>query len=129
MLSQKILLLDFLEKESDLSVSDVAHHFAKPDGSDSKVWYGYLRELKKAGAITYPDVGYPSCTVTITTPGKEILETELRQEKERNGTDERIKRIFRHEWYIAIFSAIAGALLSRPLWSGIEWIVALLSKP
>ena len=31
-----------------------------------------------------------------------------------------------HDWKLQIFSAIAGALLSRPLWDGIDWAVSLL---
>lgn len=30
-----------------------------------------------------------------------------------------------HDWKIAIFSAFAGALLSRPLWDGIDWLLGL----
>lgn len=44
-----------------------------------------------------------------------------------SAADEKAKtsKVFRHEWRIAVFSALAGALLSRPLWSLIEWIVSL----
>lgn len=35
------------------------------------------------------------------------------------------KKIFTHEWKIAIFSAITGALLSKPLWAFFEWLQSL----
>lgn len=33
-----------------------------------------------------------------------------------------------HDWKITIFSTIGGALLSRPLWDSIEWILAVVAK-
>lgn len=34
----------------------------------------------------------------------------------------------RHDWKIAIFSAFAGALLSDPLWSVLDWISDLVRQ-
>lgn len=33
-----------------------------------------------------------------------------------------------HDWKIAIFSSFAGALLSRPIWGGIDWLINLFLK-
>lgn len=33
-----------------------------------------------------------------------------------------------HDWFIAIFTAFAGALLSRPLWETIDRVISLISK-
>ena len=33
-----------------------------------------------------------------------------------------------HDWKITIFSTIGGALLSRPLWDGIEWILSIVAS-
>lgn len=38
------------------------------------------------------------------------------------------KRRIRHEWRIAIFSALAGALVSEPLWTVIRWIFDLFKR-
>ena len=38
---------------------------------------------------------------------------------------EKIRREFMHDWKIALFSAIAGALLSEPLWFFLKWAYSL----
>lgn len=45
-----------------------------------------------------------------------------------DGEAEKERRQFSHNWKVAIFSALAGALLSRPLWAGIEWILAIVAR-
>lgn len=55
----------------------------------------------------------------LTDAGKQFLN--LTRDRE-----DREKRRFRHDWKIATFSALAGALLSKPLWSGIEFFVTLI---
>lgn len=42
------------------------------------------------------------------------------------SNESREKRL--HDWKIAIFSTIGGALLSQPLWDSIEWLLALASS-
>ena len=37
--------------------------------------------------------------------------------------DKRQRQKFAHDWKIAVFSAVAGALLARPLWAGIDWLI------
>ncbi len=53
----------------------------------------------------------------ITDRGKDLLEY-------YNGKDLDRKKHYSHEWKIAIFTVLGGALLSRPLWSGIDWIMS-----
>ena len=38
------------------------------------------------------------------------------------------KEIFAHEWKIAIFSTVAGAVLSKPLWTFLGWVWRLIVK-
>ncbi len=38
------------------------------------------------------------------------------------------RRQYAHNWKIAIFSALAGALLSEPIWSLIRWVVDSLGQ-
>ena len=59
---------------------------------------------------------------------KQDAEEAAAQEAEKIEFLEKERREFRHDWKIAIFSALAGSLLSRPLWSGIDWMIAWLSK-
>lgn len=38
------------------------------------------------------------------------------------------KRLFSHNWKITVFSAISGALLSKPLWGILDGIVKMVSN-
>lgn len=57
----------------------------------------------------------------ITDEGRTYLKYTHRQVRER-----RSDRL--HDWIIAVFSILAGALLSRPIWESIDWLVQLLHK-
>lgn len=68
--------------------------------------------LKAMGLIEYAtDERDLRKYITITDKGKQHF-----QEREEK------KREFRHDWRIAIFSAVAGALISEPLWEVIRWV-------
>lgn len=41
---------------------------------------------------------------------------------------EKIRKEFMHDWKIALFSAIAGAFLSEPLWLFLKWAYSLFSR-
>ena len=49
------------------------------------------------------------------------------QEAQKRDADKE-KRVFRHDWKIAIYSSVAGALLSRPIWAGIDWIAQFITS-
>lgn len=77
--------------------------------------------------------------LTLDSRGLEFLEAEEQKRKqdaeeaaakeyERIESMEKERREFSHDWKIAIFTAFAGALLSRPIWSGIDWLIGLFSK-
>lgn len=57
----------------------------------------------------------------------------LQSEKEKmdqqaaQDTKEKRKQ-FRHDWAIAIFSALSGALLSEPLWLGIQFVIEFIQS-
>lgn len=55
---------------------------------------------------------------SITEKGRQVL---LHYE---NAADERREERL-HNWLIAIFSTIGGALLSKPIWTVLEWIAEL----
>lgn len=62
------------------------------------------------------DNGTGSSLYFISQDGKDYL-----GQKKRNDRTERKGR--QHDWIIAIFSLIAGAILSRPLWETIDLII------
>lgn len=39
--------------------------------------------------------------------------------------DENLRKQFKHDWKIAVFSACAGAFLSKPLWYGLDQIIQI----
>lgn len=45
----------------------------------------------------------------------------------QHADDDR-KQEHRHNWLIAVFSTLGGALLSKPLWDGIEWLTELIQE-
>lgn len=90
-------------------------------------------KLSYEGLITYKS-GYKNLPkeIRLTDSGRYYLdrenerkERELQEERRQN---ERMRKQFRHDWKIAFFSAIAGAFLSRPIWSGIEFAISLFTN-
>lgn len=57
-----------------------------------------------------------------------IEDTEKRSLDDQKKDAEKEKRQFRHDWKIAIYSSVVGALLSRPIWDGIDWIAKLITS-
>ena len=57
----------------------------------------------------------------INTDGKEYLKWLTFREREKQSDR-------RHDWIIALFSVLAGAVLSRPLWETIDWIRSLFTS-
>lgn len=70
--------------------------------------------------IECPRFGAPPHPYFISVRGKEYL-AYLGHRKKDKSSDRR------HDWVIAIFSVIVGAVLSRPLWQIIDWLAGLLS--
>lgn len=69
--------------------------------------------LNAMGLVEYRLDPRDNCKyITITDRGKRYF-----QDKDEK------KRSFRHDWRIAIFSAISGALLSEPLWACLRWLI------
>lgn len=72
--------------------------------------------LAAMGLIEYTSDKKDDCKfISITDSGKCYFQVE--EEK---------KREFRHDWRIAVFSAVFGALLSEPLWAVLRWLVKYL---
>lgn len=89
-----------------------------PEGTDP---IQVIEVLRSMGYITYTkERNGKIYDIRPTDVGIHYFETTEDEKAER-------KKIFAHEWKIAVFSALAGALLSQPLWSFIEWVVGLIN--
>lgn len=58
----------------------------------------------------------------------EITEKGFQVLLHRQHADDDRKQEHRHNWFIAIFSTLGGAILSRPLWDGIELLIEWVQK-
>ena len=82
-------------------------------------------------ALTLTDRG--RCWLARQAEADELREQHVQQiAEERNyqeaSEDKRQRQKFAHDWKIAVFSAVAGALLARPLWAGIDWLFDLAGR-
>lgn len=77
--------------------------------------------LESMNLITY-ESKYPdeAKRIEITLVGKHYFESAADDESER-------RKQRSHDWRIAVFSAVSGAFLSKPLWDTIAWLVHLFS--
>lgn len=64
--------------------------------------------------------------IRLTDYGKTYFEREEERISKEKREEELQKKTFRHDWRLEIFSVFAGALLSRPLWAGIDWLIDLI---
>lgn len=100
--------------------------------------YKLLRRIEKGEAVTWGDIDgteegnclscfelvYVSRTkenLRITEAGRQVL---LREAYDKQQT----RKEHRHNWLIAVFSTVGGAVLSKPLWEAIEWLTAWLVR-
>lgn len=111
------IILDFhsTRKPNQFISSDYLYHHGFPEKADAERTVIVLESL---GYLTYDqednsDVRF----ISLTTSGIHYFE-DVASEKRRSA----------HDWRIAIFSAIAGALASEPLWWAIHWIFNLLQN-
>lgn len=80
-----------------------------------------LIEYRLIDGIHYINSDRTGTTVyRINTDGKEYLKWHACREREKQSDR-------RHNWIVAIFSVLAGAALSRPLWETIDWIRRLFT--
>ena len=87
-----------------------------PEKQDSKLVNNLLVARERSGSKD-PEVGVPYCVQSvITMDGKNYLAYLSNIKRAR-------RKEHAHNWIIAIFSAIFGALLSEPLWALIRQII------
>lgn len=112
------LILDFHQHREPMHTIGPAYldHNLKSDVSSEQI----IETLSAMGLITY----------TKERDGKiyDIRPSNLGLHYFESEADEqaKVRKVFLHEWKIAVFSALAGALLSRPLWAAIGWLANLV---
>lgn len=74
--------------------------------------------LKSMGLITLKDHNM----IVLTDAGRCYFENQI-------DTESAIRKEHAHNWLIAVFSAIAGAFASEPLWKALHWLASLFHKP
>lgn len=77
--------------------------------------------LRSMGYVKYELMSGDVYKIFLTDKGWHYFET---QEDENTKT----RKNFIHDWIIAIFSAVAGALFSRPLWNLIEVAISVFKS-
>lgn len=115
------IIIDFHQrKESRSSISPLyLSHHGLPEGTDAVQVVKFLHAM---GLVSYVTERNGSIhNIQPTDSGLTYFEKE-EDEKEK------LKKIFRHDWMIAFFSTIVGALLSKPIWSVISWILDQLKQ-
>ena len=108
------------ENEIYLSKSDI--RILKKLERNSQIEWSSIETAVHETSLEYCDLVVPSRSgkyATLTMEGRQAL-MQYRNAKQR----QRSEHI--HNWYIAIFSTIGGALLSEPLWAGIRWLISQL---
>ena len=91
-----------------------------------------LQTLAAKGLITYQLelLQDEEKTIRLTEKGRcyfvDQAEAEEKEKRIEQRESRRQKKQFAHDWKIAIFSALAGAVLSKPIWAGIEWLVQII---
>ncbi len=121
-LSFRDIVLD--EKEIEIlenTSSRVACEFSHNDPEANHVYrlkhFGFVELKPKPGQDTNSDLFYAIASDF----GKDYLAYFKDQQQ-------KIKDKNAHDWKIAIFSSVGAALLSRPLWAGIDWIVSMIRR-
>ena len=81
--------------------------------------------LKNLGLVDEERKGMPGYTPT-PTGFAEINQDGINYLAYIKGQKQSKRKAYRHDWSIAIFSTLLGALVSRPLWEFIDWIRTVL---
>lgn len=58
---------------------------------------------------------------SLTEKGLQVLLSHQHAEEDR-------KEEHRHNWLIAVFSTLGGAILSKPMWDGIDWLIEWIQE-
>lgn len=109
-----------LSKDEQTALNELANHNLLFDG-ESKEALNRLAHLGLAEKFQAIYNQKMCLIVRITDSGKDYLAYEKMEDEEKRKSN-------LHDWKIAIFSTVGGALLSQPLWYGIEWIISTVAN-
>lgn len=115
------IILDFYrEKEPGNSISlEYIKHKGLPENADAKA---VVEVLNSMGLIAYEK--WKDGTIHNIVPSESGMSYFEREEDEKAKR----KEAFSHDWKIAIFSALAGAIVSKPLWRGIDYLWSIVQS-
>ena len=91
---------------------------------EENIGWEYLENHEHSGSIIYYNLVIPSRTgqyIHLHPRGEQILLRYDEEQKNRRGEHA-------HNWRIAVFSTFVGALLSKPIWAGLEWLIKWLAE-
>ena len=115
------IILDFYQTENqNRSIGlEYIRHAGLPGNADVKTVIDVLKSME---LITYER--WKDGTIHSIAPsesGKSYFEREEDEKAKRKET-------FRHDWKIALFSALAGALASEPLWKVLNYLASIIQS-
>lgn len=138
-----IVLLDIdfgklvLTDEEKQVLRDLNTGISKRVNSSAKTAISNLKSLNFVSYYLGDDYGVRTkisdiLYAVITDDGKRYLlyldSVEKKDQEAQKRDADKEKRVFRHDWKIAIYSSVAGELLSRPIWAGIDWIAQFITS-
>ena len=103
----------------DIQLNKKALQLLKKISKGKHLRWSSIEKTAEYKTLTYYGLAYRTSGLpngTITEKGMQVLLCHERTKEDR-------RREHLHDWYVAIFSAFAGALLSKPLWNGIDWLI------
>lgn len=115
------IILDFYQAENQRRSIGLEYieHIGLPGNADART---VIEVLSSMGLITYEK--WKDGTIHSIAPsesGKSYFEREEDEKAKR-------KELFHHDWKIALFSTLAGALASEPLWKGIKYLASIIQS-
>lgn len=116
--TMKTILDFYYKRETGQSIGlEYIQHKGLPDNANA---FETIEVLKSMGLITYEK--WKDGTIHNIVPSGSGLSYFEREEDEKAEK----KKAFNHDWKIAIFSALVGALASEPLWKSIRFLANII---
>lgn len=115
------IILDFYQTENQKRSIGLEYikHVGLPGNADAKT---VIDVLKSMGLITYEQ--WKDGTIHSIAPSERGISYFEREEDEKAER----RKTFSHDWKIALFSAIAGAFVSEPLWKGLNYLMSIIQS-
>lgn len=108
----------------DIHLSKKALHLLKKIYNQKSLKWALIEKTAEYKTLMYfalIDHQRNSKTGNLTEKGMQVLLCHKQAGEDR-------KQEHRHNWFVAIFSTFGGAILSKPLWDGIERLIELIQE-